>query len=60
MFSFAVYYIWTAVKRAMLHSCVSSVASEIAEYSNEIGNFAQNGKNWYVLTDDETKSVFSN
>jgi hypothetical protein len=60
VFSFAVYYIWTTAKGAMLSSCVSSLAGDVVEYSHEIGNFAQNGETWYVLTDDEVKYVFSN
>lgn len=44
----------------MLRSCVSSVASDVVEYSNEIGNFARNDENWYVLTDAEINYVFSN
>jgi len=58
--SFAVFYIWTTAKKAMLSSCISSVAGEIVEYSHQIGNYAQNGETWYVLTDNEAKSVFSN
>jgi hypothetical protein len=60
VFSFGFYSIWTVAQRVMLRSCVSSVAGDVVEYSNYIGNLAQNGDNWYVLTDTETKSVFSN
>lgn len=43
-----------------MRSCVSSVAGDIAEYSAEIRKFAQNAENWYVLTDEEAKIIFSN
>ena len=44
----------------MLRSCISSVAGDVVEYSYEIGDFARNGENWYVLTDEEAASIFSN
>lgn len=60
LFSFVFYYIWTITQRVILRSCISSFIGDVAEYSNQIDDFAQNGENWYVLTDNEAKSVFSN
>ena len=60
LLSFVFYYICITTQKAVLRSCISSVVGDVAEYSNEIGDFARNGENWYVLTDDEAKSVLSN
>lgn len=57
--SFVFYYIWIITQRAILRSCISSIVGDVVEHSNQIGDFAQNGENWYVLTDDETESVLS-
>ena len=51
--------IWISAQRAAIHSCVSSIASDIVEYSNDIGNFAQSRENWYVLTDSQAKEILS-
>lgn len=49
--------IWVSAQRAALHSCMSNIVGDIVEHSNEIGNFAQSSKNWYVLTDGQVKAI---
>ncbi|HXG86159.1 MAG TPA: hypothetical protein VNI84_19215 [Pyrinomonadaceae bacterium] len=60
IFSFLIYIVWSYAKNSALHSCVYSIGSDVVEYSSEIGSFARSSENWYVLTDDETKSALKN
>ncbi len=61
IFAFLIYIISNYVKNSMLRSCVSSVESDLAEYSaDKLHNFAQSSESWYVLSDDEAKSALEN
>ncbi|CAN5438111.1 hypothetical protein BH10ACI1_BH10ACI1_14210 [soil metagenome] len=60
LLSFAFFYIWKITKAEILRECVSSVAGDIVEHWRATEDFSRNSENWYVLTDDEAKSVLSN
>ena len=48
------------LKTEVLRFCINNTIGDIVEYSFKIGDFARETDKWYVLTDTEIDSVFSN
>ena len=55
----ALYFSWNQAKRENVLLCVSSVGDAIVEYSN-IGEFAADDGNWYILSEKEVDYLLEN
>lgn len=60
VFCFVLYIGWNWFQKNQLESCVYYVNADVVEYATEISKLSSTQGKWYVLTDEEAKSVLTN